>query len=308
MIMDNSLMFVVYRSADNQGEPTVSPRLGKNHVMPEWYNDTVVNVLQGSEVTDDKFVVNIHCKNCRNWGEGSLDLSSTRGRFFYALGPPGKSLTSDNYNQNIQSHPNHPKQFNLNVAGAIGANGVPSFDTADDSSDDGADDSDDVLDGGMFMSRGVAFHGFVMSLAFSVVFPVGYLLLRLFNRVWVHWAAQAFGTVLVLLGMIVGIVFSVHDFDVSIVQCLYWFKLTSIVPEAGVGSPDCRLGRSRSCPLSHGSRRSRAYVFQEEGSSKPHYESSPRGWSCCNRSRVQRSNHGSFIGRQKEGSHRLCDL
>lgn len=211
MVMDNSLMFVVYRSADDQGEPTVSPRVGGPHVMPEWYNATQVNVLEGSEVTNDKFVVNIHCKSCRSWGDGSLDLKNSRARFFYALGPTGKTLKSDNSNERIESHPNHPRQFSLNMTAATGLNGVPAF-TQDDSSDDA---DRDVSVGGMIMSsRGVVFHAFAMTFAFSVVFPLGYLFLRLFDRLWMHWGCQVFGTLVIINGMVAGIVISVKELQV----------------------------------------------------------------------------------------------
>lgn len=213
MVMDNSLMFVVYRSADDQGEPTVSPRIGQNHVMPEWYNNTQVNVLEGSEVTKDKFVVNMHCRGCRSWGEGSLDLTNSRARFFYALGPSGTTLKSDNSNERIEAHPNHPKQFSLNMTAATGLNGVPPFESEQDSQEN---PNRDVSMGGIIMSsRGVAFHAFLMSFAFSVVFPVGYLFLRIFDRLWAHWGTQIFGTLLVFLGMVAGIVISVKELQVS---------------------------------------------------------------------------------------------
>ena len=208
-------MFVVYRSADNQGEPTVSTRVGHDHVMPEYYNETIVNVLEGSEVNGDNFVVNLHCKNCRSWGEGNLDTSSTNARFFYALGPDGTDLMSDDVSERISQHPSHPKQFTLNVQAATGQNGVPSF-----GSDD-TEDSDDN-DGGPFAGdgpdRGVAFHAFVMSFAFTIIFPLGYLFLRLFERVWLHWGLQAFGTVLVFLGVGSGIAVSKRGDIVSYCQ------------------------------------------------------------------------------------------
>src|SRR4051794_12538130 len=48
--MHNSLIFVAYRSADNQGEPTLSPRIGQQHRMPIFTNSVNVSVLSGSEV------------------------------------------------------------------------------------------------------------------------------------------------------------------------------------------------------------------------------------------------------------------
>lgn len=206
--MDDSLMFVVYRSADNQGEPTVSPRTTSGHNMPEYYNNTQVNVLEGSEVTNDNFVVRMHCRNCRNWGDGNLDTNGLKQRFFYALGPSGDDLKSDDYTAVISQHPNHPQQFTLNMVEATGTNGVPVF-ASNDSTDNSSDNNNDNDDDGPFAddspSRGVAFHAFVMSFAFSIIFPLGYLFLRLFEKVWLHYSLQGFGTVLVFLGVGSGI-------------------------------------------------------------------------------------------------------
>lgn len=204
MTMADSLMFVVYRSADNQGEPTVSPRTTTGHNMPEYYNSTQINVLEASEVNSDNYVVQMHCASCRSWGDGTLDTNGKSQRFFYALGPSGDDLKSDDYNAVISQHPAHPKQFVLDVVAATGTNGVPSF-TSDstDNSDDG--DNDDGPGGIGVTSPGVGFHAFVMSLAFSIIFPLGYLFLRLFEKVWLHYSLQAFGTVLVFLGVGSGI-------------------------------------------------------------------------------------------------------
>ncbi|KAK5080387.1 hypothetical protein LTS08_007685 [Lithohypha guttulata] len=213
MTMDDSLMFVVYRSQDNQGEPTVSPRTTNYHNMPEFYNETTVNVLEGSEVTNDKYVVRMHCKSCRNWGDGGLDTSGRRQRFFYALGPSGDDIKSDDSNARIDSHPGHPSQFMLDMVEATGTNGVPAFEMNDDASDDSGDDDDDRRGpfGSGDLSRGVAFHAFVMSFAFSIVFPLGYLFLRLFERVWMHYSIQAFGTLLVFAGVGSGIMVSKRE-------------------------------------------------------------------------------------------------
>ena len=215
MIMDNSLMFVIYRSADNQGEPTVSPRVGSGHVMPEWYNGTVVNVLEGSEVTDDKFIVNLHCKGCRSWGDGSMDTTSTRGRFFYALGPSGDDLKSDDYSQRIDTHPRHPKQFTMNINAAIGVNGVPAFESDDsDNSDDNGDSFVDAIIA--IRSGGLVFHAIIMAFAFTIVFPLGYLFVKVFDRIWLHWGTQVFGTLLAIIGAIIGMRIAVTMLDVSL--------------------------------------------------------------------------------------------
>lgn len=221
--MDNSLIFVVYRSKDNQGEPTLSPRIGNQHQMPIFTNKVNTTILQGSEVTDDKFIVNFHCMGCRSWDEGEVDATSTSAPFFYALGPEEQgNLQSDDKEFRINRHELHSDIFPLDMKAATGTNGVPVIGSAGDNASTGDDDSDDDDFGGSPRyggSRGVAFHAFFMSFAFILVFPGGYLFLRLFERVWLHWGIQSFGVLLVFLGVGSGIAVSIRE---QIVRSAYY--------------------------------------------------------------------------------------
>lgn len=211
--MDNSLIFVVYRSADNQGEPTLSTRIGEQHRMPIFTNKVNTSILQGSTVTDDKFIINFHCMGCRSWGEAEVDVTSTSAPFFYALGPGG-SLRSDDKEVRINRHDLHSDAFTLDMKAATGVNGVPVIGSAGDNTSIGEDADDDDDDGpgyGFGISRGVAFHAFVMCFAFSIVYPAGYLFLRIFERVWLHWGIQSFGVILTFLGVGSGIAVSMRE-------------------------------------------------------------------------------------------------
>lgn len=208
--MHDSLIFVVYRSADNQGEPTLSPRLGEQHSMPLFTTQVNTSILQGSTVTDDKFVVNFHCVGCRSWDGGEVDVASTDAPFFYALGPEG-SLQSDDKEVQINRHEAHSVVFPLDMKAATGANGVPGIGSATDGNSTGVADDDSGPASSIGISRGVAIHGFVMCFAFALVFPGGYLFLRIFERVWLHWGIQSFGLLLVFLGVASGIAVSIRE-------------------------------------------------------------------------------------------------
>lgn len=311
MLMQNSLMFVVYRSADDKGEPTVSPRLTKNHDMPEYHNETVVNVLEGSEVTNDNFIAHIHCKNCRSWDGGNLDENAVKGRFFYALGPEG-SLTSDDINAKIEKHSDTPVQFKVDVKAAIGTNGVPSF-TSTNSSNTKFNSGDGDLPG---FSNGqpsmiLAFHAFVLCFAFTIIYPVGYLLLRLFERVWLHWGLQSFGTLFVFMGVGSGIAISKREDIVSFVLAVtyrstYEYMLTLLLvsqpnpPSSNYWSP--YLHR---CPSSHDSRCHRTHLLQEKGSSKSIDEGPSNRRPSRNHTWLRQCMHRPSLVRQNSRDHWL---
>lgn len=218
--MDKSLIFVVYASADNQGEPTVSPRIGSGHTPPALTNAVNVSVLEGSSATEDKFVVNLHCQNCRNWGSGEVDVTSSSAPFIYALGPSG-TLQSDDKNARISKHSSYQSGWSLDMKQATGINGVPIVGGAGGSTDNDDDDDDDDAPGqgpGPGFERGprmLIIHAFLMGFAFAIVYPGGYLLLRVFERVWLHAGVQTFGIVLTIAVIITGVVMSKRDQIVS---------------------------------------------------------------------------------------------
>lgn len=215
-------MFIVYRSEGNTGEPTVSPRIASGHVMPRQTTDSNVTVLSSSKVTDDRFYVDFHCMSCREWnnGGGKVDVTSSDASFYFALGPDG-TLESDDLNVQINQHPDIPTLFGLDLKSATGTNGVPTIGSTGDQDSD-SDGTDDYGPG--FTSRGLAAHAFVMGLAFTIIYPLGYLLLRLFERVWLHWAVQSFGVFLTILGVGSGIAVSIKN---DIVSSTWYFPSAS---------------------------------------------------------------------------------
>lgn len=209
--MKDSLIFVTYAS-ESGNNVTVSPRLGKGHSMPQHTDDVKVDVLAGSGVINNVFVVNAKCTGCRSWDGGSVDVDSTDQDMIWALGPDG-SLKSNDVSASISQHEGY-NFFDLNLKDATGTGGVPSVSNNTNTDDD----FDDGPFGGGHANAGVAFHAFLMVSAFLIVFPAGYLLLRILNKVIVHWAVQSFALLMVCVGTAAGIGISIRQDLVSLLR------------------------------------------------------------------------------------------
>lgn len=211
--MRNSLMFVAYRSADNRSV-TLSTRLGDQHTMPVFTNAVNVSLLDGSSVSNNTLALNFHCIGCRDWGNGKLDVTSTSAPFFWALGPEG-NLQSDDKEARIGQHYVHSETFGLDMKAATGPPGVPVIGSGNDktsnSNNYGVSDGQGPSGNFGLVSRGVAAHGFAMGFAITIVFPGGYLFLRLFEKVWLHWVIQSFGVLCTILGFGSGIAVSIKE-------------------------------------------------------------------------------------------------
>ncbi|OAP64045.1 hypothetical protein AYL99_00017 [Fonsecaea erecta] len=196
--MAGALIFVTYASQSGNNV-TVSPRLGKGHVMPQHTSDVQVDVLSGSGIIDGSFVVNAKCSNCRSWDGGNINVDSTNQPMIWAAGPTG-SLSSNDVNAQIKQHEGY-NFFNIDLKAATGTGGVPVVGAS----------SDTVVGGGPvgdFHRGATGFHAFLMVAAFLIVFPGGYLFLRVFEKVWLHWGIQSLALLMTILGMGVGIAIS----------------------------------------------------------------------------------------------------
>ncbi|KIX04546.1 uncharacterized protein Z518_05416 [Rhinocladiella mackenziei CBS 650.93] len=198
--MDGALMFVTYAN-DDGNNITLSPRLGTGHVEPKYTSDVKVDVLNGSGIIDGTFVVNAKCTGCRSWNGGSIDINSEDQDMIWAVGPVG-DMNSNDVSATIVQHQGYAS-FELNLKKATGTGGVPV---------PSADEVDYTRPGDGGLSRGgVAFHAFLMVAAYLVVFPTGYLVLRFFEKVWLHWGVQSFAFLMVVIGTGVGIAVSKRD-------------------------------------------------------------------------------------------------
>lgn len=206
--MSDSLIFVVYKAQDGKNI-TISPRLGKGHVMPEYYPNVTVTALAGSGITggdadNGDYIVNAHCANCRQWSSGSIDTTSTKQPMIYAIGDAHGFFQTGDVNAIIKQH-QAEGQFTMDLNAATGSGGVPT----DTSKQTGTSHQGDANTG---TTLGSAFHAVIMTATFVLIFPAGAIFLRIFEKVWLHWISQAFGALVVLVGMIVGIYISEkHD-------------------------------------------------------------------------------------------------
>lgn len=234
-VMNNALMFVVYRSSSD-GPPTVSPRIGSGHSMPSYTSDVSISVLNSSQVTSDKFIADFRCENCRSWNGGSVDVTSDSAPFIYAIGNSG-SMQSTSQEEDIQFHSSFKNGWTLDMKQATGTAGVPlsgsstgstgstnstgstgSTGNNNNNSTSSGNDNGNNNDGPqyIYVSGGVLFHGGVMALAFGLIYPLGYLFLRLFERVWLHAGTQTFAMILTFLGVGSGIAVSKREQIVSL--------------------------------------------------------------------------------------------
>lgn len=199
--MAGSLIFVMYPSKGGNNV-TISPRLGSGHVMPLYTSKVGYTLLPGSGLdSGGNYVAHVHCTNCRSWNAGDVNVSSTKQPMIYAVGPGYDQISSNDPTAIIQQHVGYG-QFTMNMVAATGPGGVPS----DSSVQSGVNVGSESGDAG----PGGALHAFFMCGTFIVLFPAGYLFLRVFERLWIHVAFQSFGLFVTFLGTASGIALSIR--------------------------------------------------------------------------------------------------
>lgn len=201
-------MFIAYTSEDGKNV-TVSPRLGTGHSMPSHTDAVKVQLLSGSGIINNTYVVNAKCSDCRSWSGGSADVTNENQKMLWALGRTG-DIKTNALDASIQQHQTY-NTFSLDFKQATGEAGVPIVDAAN--LVDTIEGIDNSANGSR---RGIAFHAFLMVAAFLVVFPGGFLFLRVFEKVWLHWAVQSFALLMITIGTGVGIAVSKRN---DIVSC-----------------------------------------------------------------------------------------
>jgi len=193
--MKNSLMFIAYTSSDGKNV-TLSPRVASENAEPIYNTSFDVAILPGTAISNNNFIVNAQCSNCRSWNGGSLNVTSHTQNFIYAVGPD-VSLQSDDKAAGMQRHANYG-QFTMDLVQATGKGGLPN----NPLSNSGAAAVGDVKDD---YDWGLVIHMALMLTAFIFLFPMGYLLLRYFDSVKFHWFMQSTAIIVVLFGVGAGI-------------------------------------------------------------------------------------------------------
>jgi Cytochrome domain of cellobiose dehydrogenase len=211
--MAGSLMFVIYTSHDGKNV-TISPRLGTGHDMPLYTGNVGYSILEGSGLINSSagtnMVANVRCTNCRSWAGGQLNVTSHSQPMIYAVGDVDDQLQTNDYTATIHQHAGYGK-FTLDMVAATGTGGIPS----DTNQQTGVTHESDQGDGpGPGPGRGL--HALFMCGTFLVLFPAGFLFLRLFERLWIHVAFQSAGLFFTLLGAASGIALSIKDNKVGL--------------------------------------------------------------------------------------------
>jgi Cytochrome domain of cellobiose dehydrogenase len=307
--MSDALMFVAYE-ADNRTGVTLSPRLGDGHVMPEHTDSVKITILPGSGVENNVFSVNAMCGGCRSWNGGSIDLKSTSQNMIWAIGPAW-SLASDDLNAPIRQHQLYGT-FALSMVAATGTAGVPLVSAPGSvTTSPGSDGDDDDYNGsgprGWNAPSKVVAHALLMIAAFLILFPGGYLTLRVFEKVPIHAGIQSVAMLFVIISTALGVSISKgmkivspsHRTPRSITD------ISCVASRPDTSPPNPRLPHPRSCACNMGNRRRRAHgVPQDWRLSQIH------DWAPCSRtldclSRSCKRMRGLLLRRQQSTDHRV---
>lgn len=107
---------------------TVSPRIADGNSEPSFAPEIKLDVLEGTGIVDEMFVLKAVCHNCRGSSGGFLDAGNTAHPMIYAFGP-GNRLQSDDPNASLKRHTRYGK-FDMNMVEATGKGEVPAPSTA----------------------------------------------------------------------------------------------------------------------------------------------------------------------------------
>jgi len=205
--MKNSLMFIGYPSSNGSGV-TLSPRLSTGHQQPQYTSSMNVQTVSSSN-TDGTLQLMAICKNCTTWSLGSMDTTSTKQPFIFALGPTGTTISSDSTSQNIDFHTIY-NGFSLDMTQAsFSGSQSPELNSGSNAASSGTTTSGaattSARDGDTIYNR---VHGIFMAIAFVILFPLGVLVLRLGHSVIGHGIVQATAYCFVIVGLGTGIYMS----------------------------------------------------------------------------------------------------
>ncbi|KAL4814421.1 hypothetical protein BDW67DRAFT_177120 [Aspergillus spinulosporus] len=185
-------IFVLYSSSSSN--VTLSPRLGTGHVPPRYNPDAQVSLLEGSGVQNGVMTANVRCDTC-NYSASSSWI------FAYK---EGSSLDSESPEAQISIHDDFGST-NVALANAVSAIDNPflNYDPRDPMNRPSEVGGDARSNAGMLVA-----HGFIMSIAFVLLFPFFGLLVAIPMRgvvVKLHAPLQIFTLFSVIVGMGLGV-------------------------------------------------------------------------------------------------------
>ncbi|KAH0548563.1 hypothetical protein GP486_007893 [Trichoglossum hirsutum] len=196
--MAGSLIFVVYAAQDN-GNVTLSPRIGTGHVEPSFDEDIDVDLLDGSGIFNYTYVVKAVCHNCRRWNSGALNVNTTKQPWIYAVGP-GRPFSSNSKTASIGLHDAYG-EFTMNMIQATGAGGVPDLATS-------MSGAASVGSAHTSFNYFKLFHALFMSSVFVFLYPLGIISARVFGWIRIHVFKMVFATMLAFTGFFLAVYMS----------------------------------------------------------------------------------------------------
>jgi hypothetical protein len=193
--MENSLMFILYPSSDGTNV-TISPRLATGNKEPSFYKEAQLELLDGSGIKDEMFVVKARCKFCRAWPGGSIDTTNTVHPMIYAFGH-GHLIQSNSPSAGLRRHIRYG-HFTMDMVAATGKGEVP----PPQASLEGV-----VLQGGMTRDhdRANLAHAVMGCLALFVLWPINVILAGFFKKIGIHIGMSIFIVVFLISSYGLGI-------------------------------------------------------------------------------------------------------
>jgi len=220
--MPGANIFIVYADADGKNV-TLSPRLGIAQVEPLYDSAAQVSLLEGSGISNGVMTANIRCSSCASWSGGSMSFTDKAAPWIWAQ-KAGSAISSDSQTFTLTQH-DSSNSFTVDLTEAAGGNSLnpfvqsatsgtnPSSTTAPLTvSTSGTSSSSSGSADALMMKRHA--HGFLMAIAFLILFPFGALTIRLLSFkgfVWIHAGLQLFAYAVAITGMGIGIWLAVTE-------------------------------------------------------------------------------------------------
>ncbi|KKK22513.1 hypothetical protein AOCH_001732 [Aspergillus ochraceoroseus] len=214
--MAGANIFLLYTAASSQNV-TLSPRVGMGHVMPKYNAEDQITLLAGSGVQNGIMTANVRCETCR-----AAPSSTSSWIFAYKK---GSSLNSDSVSEEISIH-DSCGVTNVDLSNAISTSANP-FLSYGASSKATASSDDSGAGNDMLIA-----HGFIMGIAFVLLFPSFALANTLPIRnvaTRIHAPLQVFTMLLAVAGMGLGIKLGIDNNNINDVHPILGLVVMSIL-------------------------------------------------------------------------------
>ena len=223
--MEGALMFVVYGDPAVHEKPTLSVRttMEQHHpplpFTPDYANGAEFQVVFAKwvEVGNSYTAkLNLICYNCTRWPGTTIDPNSTEQPWIWAQNP-NQDLQSGSLDALLQMHSKSSDGFGfffVDMIQSLTSSAAPEFPIVDSTRGPigAATDASGVesasgesISG--FRYRAWQVHGFLLTIAFLLLYPIGVVLLRgqSSNSFKLHWIIQVLASGVTVLGIMLGI-------------------------------------------------------------------------------------------------------